>query len=84
MVTKSVISLFLLFSNNDGDHIRRQGESLHALRDDILEKVSIVYGHKSEQEQEAHAVEVFRPLRCKAGAKSVKHKPPVQSMIFDS
>ncbi|KAL7883473.1 hypothetical protein SRHO_G00011310 [Serrasalmus rhombeus] len=39
--------------------IRKPGEALHALRDDIYEKVSIVYSDRSETEQDSIAVEVF-------------------------
>lgn len=39
--------------------VRKQGESLHALRDDIYEKVSIVYADRTEEEQDAISVEVF-------------------------
>lgn len=39
--------------------LRKPGETLHSLRDDIYEKVSIVYGDRIEQEQEAISVEVF-------------------------
>lgn len=39
--------------------VRKPGESLHALRDDIYEKISIVYADRSEAEQDTMGVEVF-------------------------
>ncbi|KAJ7998405.1 hypothetical protein DPEC_G00204600 [Dallia pectoralis] len=39
--------------------IRGQNEALHLLRDDIYEKVSIVYADRTELEQDAISVEVF-------------------------
>ena len=39
--------------------IRKPGETLHALRDDIYEKVSIVYADRAELEQDAISVEIF-------------------------
>ncbi|CAI5674954.1 unnamed protein product [Oreochromis niloticus] len=39
--------------------IRKPGEALHTLRDDIYEKVSIVYANRSELEQDCIAVEIF-------------------------
>ncbi|CAI5682172.1 unnamed protein product [Oreochromis niloticus] len=39
--------------------IRKPGEALHTLRDDIYEKVSIVYANCSELEQDCIAVEIF-------------------------
>ncbi|KAK3567208.1 hypothetical protein QTP86_013421 [Hemibagrus guttatus] len=39
--------------------VRKAGELLHVLRDDIYEKVSIVYADRSEREQDSISVEVF-------------------------
>ncbi|RXN37980.1 Retrovirus-related Pol poly from transposon [Labeo rohita] len=39
--------------------VRRAGEPLHVLRDDIYEKVSIAYADRSEKEQDSISVEVF-------------------------
>jgi hypothetical protein len=39
--------------------VRRTGESLYELRDDIQEKVSIVYGDRSEMEMDRISVEIF-------------------------
>ncbi|KAL1254816.1 hypothetical protein QQF64_012877 [Cirrhinus molitorella] len=39
--------------------VRRAGEPLHVLRDDIYEKVSIAYADRSEREQDSISVEVF-------------------------
>ncbi|XDV17606.1 hypothetical protein PO909_023440 [Leuciscus waleckii] len=39
--------------------VRGQNEALHLLRDDIYEKVSIVYADRTELEQDAISVEVF-------------------------
>ncbi|KAL0202037.1 hypothetical protein M9458_000055, partial [Cirrhinus mrigala] len=39
--------------------VRRAGEPLHVLRDDIHEKVSIAYADRSEKEQDSISVEVF-------------------------
>ncbi|KAM3616673.1 uncharacterized protein V6R79_021511 [Siganus canaliculatus] len=39
--------------------VRKPGETLHSLRDDIYEKVSIVYAGRTELEQEAVSVEIF-------------------------
>lgn len=39
--------------------VRKAGEPLHVLRDDIYEKVSIVYADRSEREQDSISVEVF-------------------------
>ncbi|XP_028299789.1 uncharacterized protein LOC114461699 [Gouania willdenowi] len=39
--------------------VRRPGEALHTLRDDIYEKVSIVYANRTELEQDCICVEVF-------------------------
>ncbi|KAM6975889.1 retrovirus-related Pol polyprotein from transposon 412 [Tautogolabrus adspersus] len=39
--------------------VRRPGEALHTLRDDIYEKVSIVYADRSETDQDCISVEVF-------------------------
>uniref|UniRef100_A0A3B4WDD1 Gypsy retrotransposon integrase-like protein 1 n=2 Tax=Seriola lalandi dorsalis TaxID=1841481 RepID=A0A3B4WDD1_SERLL len=39
--------------------VRQPGETLHSLRDDIYEKVSIVYADRTEREQEAISVETF-------------------------
>ncbi|XP_078799615.1 uncharacterized protein LOC144990300 [Oryzias latipes] len=39
--------------------VRRPGEALHTLRDDIYEKVAIVYGDCTESEQERISVEIF-------------------------
>lgn len=39
--------------------VRKPGESLHALRDDIYEKVSIVYADRSDGEQDIMGAEVF-------------------------
>ncbi|XP_076748173.1 uncharacterized protein LOC143421991 [Maylandia zebra] len=39
--------------------IRKPGEALHTLRDDLYEKVSIVYANRSELEQDCIAVEIF-------------------------
>ncbi|XP_053714119.1 uncharacterized protein LOC128755017 [Synchiropus splendidus] len=39
--------------------VRKAGEMLHTLRDDIYEKVAIVYADRSEREQDAISVEIF-------------------------
>lgn len=39
--------------------VRKAGEPLHVLRDDIYEKVSIVYADRSEREQDSISIEVF-------------------------
>ncbi|XP_062374552.1 uncharacterized protein LOC134062534 isoform X1 [Sardina pilchardus] len=39
--------------------VRKPGESLHILRDDIYEKVSVAYSDRTEREQDAIGVEVF-------------------------
>ncbi|RXN36679.1 Retrovirus-related Pol poly from transposon [Labeo rohita] len=39
--------------------VRRAGEPLHVLRDDISEKVSIAYADRSEKEQDSISVEIF-------------------------
>ncbi|KAL0151489.1 hypothetical protein M9458_053275 [Cirrhinus mrigala] len=39
--------------------VRRAGEPLHVLRDDIYEKVSIAYADRFEKEQDSISVEVF-------------------------
>ncbi len=39
--------------------VRRAGEPLHVLRDEIYEKVSIAYADRSEREQDSISVEVF-------------------------
>ncbi|RXN29599.1 hypothetical protein ROHU_018329 [Labeo rohita] len=39
--------------------VRKAGEPLHVLRDDIYEKVSIAYADRSEKEQDSISVEVF-------------------------
>lgn len=39
--------------------VRKPGESLHLLRDDIYEKVSVAYSDRTEREQDGIGVEVF-------------------------
>ena len=39
--------------------VRGPSEALHSLRDDIYEKVSIVYADRTEREQDAISVEIF-------------------------
>ncbi|KAL7373215.1 hypothetical protein ABVT39_001512 [Epinephelus coioides] len=39
--------------------VRGSSEALHSLRDDIYEKVSIVYADRTEREQDAISVEIF-------------------------
>eukprot|EP00064_Thunnus_orientalis_P013363 superscaffoldBa00002165_g13402 len=39
--------------------VRKPGEALHVLRDDIYEQVSVAYSDKTDNEQDAIGVEVF-------------------------
>lgn len=65
--------------------VRRPGEVLHALRDDIYEKVSIVYADRSELEQEATAVEIFINSLADADAvqKLLEEKPRTLAKAYD-
>lgn len=74
---------------------RKPGESLHTLRDDIYEKVSITYADNGELEQDAVSVEIFtnamadaelvqklleEKLRTLAGAYDIACRPHRQSL----
>ncbi|KAL7848367.1 hypothetical protein AOLI_G00230850 [Acnodon oligacanthus] len=64
-------SLIYMTSRDNGvelrQRVRKPSEPLHVLRDDIYEKVSIVYADGSEAEQDSIGVEVFTNTMDNAG-----------------
>ena len=65
--------------------ISGQNEALHLLRDDIYEKVSIVYADRTELEQDAISVEVFTNALADAEVvqKLLEKQPPALSRAYD-
>ncbi|GLD71800.1 uncharacterized protein AKAME5_002312400 [Lates japonicus] len=66
--------------------VRRPGESLHALRDDIYEKVSsFVYADRTEREQDAISVETFTNALADAEVvqRLLEEKPHTLASAYD-
>ena len=64
---------------------RKPGESLHTLRDDIYERVSIAYADRGEMEQEAISVETFTNALAEAELvqKLLEQKPRTLARAYD-
>uniref|UniRef100_A0AAV2K6V2 Integrase p58-like C-terminal domain-containing protein n=1 Tax=Knipowitschia caucasica TaxID=637954 RepID=A0AAV2K6V2_KNICA len=65
--------------------VRKQGETMHTLRDDIYEKVAIVYGDRTELEQDCVAVEIFTNAMTDADIiqKLLEEKPRTLACAYD-
>uniref|UniRef100_A0AAV2IY46 Gypsy retrotransposon integrase-like protein 1 n=1 Tax=Knipowitschia caucasica TaxID=637954 RepID=A0AAV2IY46_KNICA len=65
--------------------VRKQGETMHTLRDDIYEKVAIVYGDRTELEQDCIAVEIFTNAMTDADIiqKLLEEKPRTLACAYD-
>uniref|UniRef100_A0AAV2LRT2 Uncharacterized protein n=1 Tax=Knipowitschia caucasica TaxID=637954 RepID=A0AAV2LRT2_KNICA len=65
--------------------VRKQGETMHTLRDDIYEKVAIVYGDRTEREQDCVAVEIFTNAMTDADIiqKLLEEKPRTLACAYD-
>ena len=65
--------------------VRQPGETLHALRDDIYEKVAVVYGDRPPAEQEGIGVEIFRNSLGDAELirKLLENSPPTLSQAYE-
>lgn len=65
--------------------VRKPDESMHTLRDDIYEKVAIVYGDRSELEQDSIAVDIFTNAMTDADIiqKLLEEKPPSLARAYN-
>ncbi|CAK6980305.1 unnamed protein product [Scomber scombrus] len=64
---------------------RKTGESLHTLRDDIYERVSIAYADRGQMEQDAISVEIFTNALADAELvqKLLEEKPRTLARAYD-